>query len=592
MNSEIPHKSIESDEKPTDSPEHIREVRRKIGGKTINIISDNQTNENTEGQPDTNDGYKNVSSILKDHPIKHSTFREIVEFLHMTPERYIDAKHQYYSPEQIDQIIATYNIGKPPKGYMAFRNIADTNKIDRKILRKIAEAENITPEIFKNFKGIERAFYSPDQINHLVSKYNEQYAVPDKYLSVYKICENYHIGQRTIRKIADEERITPKNINNSIYYSPEDVDRILAKHNESKVPEGYKSMGELRGIFKRAEETIKAVADSNGIKPEERQPKRGRKQFYYSPEQIQQIAQLLPPPDYITTNSIADKLDLSFDTVAKVIKNIGIDGFKLGDSFYYSPEQVGKIKSEYDKYEIAPDGYKTSSGISHNLGCAVYLISEIIDVLKLETKTFKSLNGMICDYYSPEQIGKIEAEYDSRESRSSQTSFPENAFAYYLHKAGMDLIQNARPNWLNNPETGKNLECDIYLPNYNIGIEYDGSRWHGNPERDRKKDQIAKENNETDIIHIREDRCPKMSEDSITVECDTRKKSGLTNSLKQCFKLLNERYGLVLDVENIDASRDRSEILDFMETSINKGLKNSTGFYRNADGTITPFLAA
>jgi len=36
------------------------------------------------------------------------------------------------------------------------------------------------------------------------------------------------------------------------------------------------------------------------------------------------------------------------------------------------------------------------------------------------------------------------------------------------------IMQNYRPDWLKNPHTQKNLEIDIYLPEFKIGIEYQG----------------------------------------------------------------------------------------------------------------------
>ena len=37
-----------------------------------------------------------------------------------------------------------------------------------------------------------------------------------------------------------------------------------------------------------------------------------------------------------------------------------------------------------------------------------------------------------------------------------------------------DLIENYRPDWLKNPETGRNLELDFYLPDVKVGVEVQG----------------------------------------------------------------------------------------------------------------------
>ena len=51
-----------------------------------------------------------------------------------------------------------------------------------------------------------------------------------------------------------------------------------------------------------------------------------------------------------------------------------------------------------------------------------------------------------------------------------QTSFPEQAIYYYISKIDNTCISRYKIN-------GRN-ELDIFLPNLNVGIEYDGYRWH------------------------------------------------------------------------------------------------------------------
>lgn len=50
----------------------------------------------------------------------------------------------------------------------------------------------------------------------------------------------------------------------------------------------------------------------------------------------------------------------------------------------------------------------------------------------------------------------------------TQTSFPEQAIAYYLRKE-YEILQRYKI---------KNREVDVFVPQYNIAIEYDGLRWH------------------------------------------------------------------------------------------------------------------
>lgn len=66
----------------------------------------------------------------------------------------------------------------------------------------------------------------------------------------------------------------------------------------------------------------------------------------------------------------------------------------------------------------------------------------------------------------------------------TQTSFPEQAIAYYLSKS-FNILQRYRM---------KGFEIDVYLEDYNIGIEYDGMFYHtkANYKRDKDKDDFYK----------------------------------------------------------------------------------------------------
>ena len=61
----------------------------------------------------------------------------------------------------------------------------------------------------------------------------------------------------------------------------------------------------------------------------------------------------------------------------------------------------------------------------------------------------------------------------------TQTSFPEQAIAYYLSKS-FNVLQRYRE---------KGFEIDIYLEDYNIGIEYDGLFYHGKDNSKREKEK-------------------------------------------------------------------------------------------------------
>lgn len=70
-----------------------------------------------------------------------------------------------------------------------------------------------------------------------------------------------------------------------------------------------------------------------------------------------------------------------------------------------------------------------------------------------------------------------------------QTSFAEQAVFFYLKKAFPDAINRYKEAFLGN------LELDIYIPSWKIGIEYDGEAWHKEKQKPRefKKYQVCHE---------------------------------------------------------------------------------------------------
>ena len=57
-------------------------------------------------------------------------------------------------------------------------------------------------------------------------------------------------------------------------------------------------------------------------------------------------------------------------------------------------------------------------------------------------------------------------------------SFPELVVYESLKKYFKDVKRCYRPSWLINPDTGKRMEIDIWIPSAKAGIEYDGIAWH------------------------------------------------------------------------------------------------------------------
>lgn len=125
-------------------------------------------------------------------------------------------------------------------------------------------------------------------------------------------------------------------------------------------------------------------------------------------------------------------------------------------------------------------------------------------------------------------------------SSGNQTSFPEQAMFYYLNK-----VINVK-----NREKVFGKEIDIWMPDLNIGIEYNGSYYHKNEEKDNNKILFFK-NYGIKIITIRDGLENKVDKDVIV-----HKYNDIEYAIRAIFSVLN------LDCPKIDIKNDRIKIYE------------------------------
>lgn len=61
-----------------------------------------------------------------------------------------------------------------------------------------------------------------------------------------------------------------------------------------------------------------------------------------------------------------------------------------------------------------------------------------------------------------------------------------------IFQDGIKIIRNYRPDWLKNPETGRNLEIDFYLPHIGFALEIQGEH-HYFDENQKQRDNLKRE---------------------------------------------------------------------------------------------------
>ena len=127
------------------------------------------------------------------------------------------------------------------------------------------------------------------------------------------------------------------------------------------------------------------------------------------------------------------------------------------------------------------------------------------------------------------------------------TSFPEQAICYYISK-----VTNVE-----NRKKIENQEIDIYLSDYNIGFEYDGSYFHkgkSSKEKEQRKNEILRKNNIM-LYRIKESDKEKFDIQNNTIYCK------IDRDYKYIEKVLLIIENILnIDIPDIDIVRDNIKI--------------------------------
>lgn len=136
------------------------------------------------------------------------------------------------------------------------------------------------------------------------------------------------------------------------------------------------------------------------------------------------------------------------------------------------------------------------------------------------------------------------------------TSFQEQAIFYYMKQLFPDTINGYIPNW-----DGSKAELDVFIPDLNLGIEYDGQRWHQNTKKDKKKtDWVIR--NGVQLVRIREPNCPELKDDSdkIIIKKFDNNYEYLERAIRDIFVFISSFYGMNTSVTS-DIQTDYQQIL-------------------------------
>lgn len=135
------------------------------------------------------------------------------------------------------------------------------------------------------------------------------------------------------------------------------------------------------------------------------------------------------------------------------------------------------------------------------------------------------------------------------------------------------------------------MELDIYIPQLDIAIEYDGKTWHNNNSYEIKKNIVCKEKNLM-LIRIREAGL-KLYDDCICiVREDNRSSEGLSNVIVELLKQLGNT------TVDVDVDRDATTIYSsYIETRKSKNLASifpdlAKEWHPTKNGSLTAEMVA
>lgn len=211
----------------------------------------------------------------------------------------------------------------------------------------------------------------------------------------------------------------------------------------------------------------------------------------------------------------AKKKKHTYDEVKKYIESFG---YQLLSSEYINSQSNLKIKCPYGhiyyiKYNTFKNGIrcaKCSNIAKHSYNdIKNYIENEGYELLSNEYKNAQTKIKIKCNN---NHIYKVKFNDFKNGSRcpvcwkQSKLSKPEKEIQEYIKKIYNGKIISNDRNTIVNPNTGKFLELDIYLPEINKAIEFNGTYWHSNPERkncDKIKKKECKQKN-IDLLVIEE----------------------------------------------------------------------------------------
>lgn len=243
------------------------------------------------------------------------------------------------------------------------------------------------------------------------------------------------------------------------------------------------------------------------------------------------------------------------------LNEIGMEWDPIRNQNFIWDKNYNTVLEFYNKYKhlYIPTNYISKDGI--NIGRWLY-----------DQKLKYNKNKLI--EYRKNKLDALDKTW--LEPSNTKSSFPEFAVLYYIKK---------HFNSAQKYKTKEISEIDIFIPELNIGIEYDGPSHVNSAEKDKNKSFICKEHG-INLIRIRDSQLPLIEDPSYKILLSNDSLDALNDGIIKLFKYLDI-------TQDINISRDYFEISDNYINSIDLDwynmydrLKEYHNIYGNIDVPI------
>ena len=164
-----------------------------------------------------------------------------------------------------------------------------------------------------------------------------------------------------------------------------------------------------------------------------------------------------------------------------------------------------------------------------------------------------------------------------------QTSFNEQALFYY-----MCMLD---PKTLNRDSSHIGCELDVYIPSINVGIEYDGPRYH-DLQRDNMKNIKCRD--KIFLIRVRDYRLPIIGKsDKHIYYLRLMEDNNIQPAIVTILELLHQQFGICVQHIKVDIEKDKQNIYDQMAAYVdslwNGKLGDIKNYYDNYGNIDVPY---